>query len=144
LKEKIGLVSDHGGYELKEFLKKNFETEFEIIDCGVNSEASVDYPTVVSAACQRIRNNEFPKLIAICGTGIGASIAANRFKGIRAALCHDEFTAEMAKRHNDANVLVLGGRVLGKDLSVRIVKKWIEAKFEAGRHENRINLLDIE
>ena len=144
MKEKIGLVSDHGGFELKEFLKKNFENEFEIIDCGVNSEASVDYPTVVRAACLRLKNAEFPKLIALCGTGIGASIAANRMKGIRAALCHDEFTAGMAKRHNNANVLVLGGRVLGKDLAVRIVKKGIEAKFEAGRHENRINLLDIE
>ncbi len=144
MKEVIGLVSDHGGFELKEYLRTTFSKDFEIIDCGVNSEASVDYPTVVRAACLRLKSGEFPKLIALCGTGIGASIAANRVKGIRAALCHDEFTAEMAKRHNNANVLVLGGRVLGKDLSVRIVKKWLEANFEAGRHENRINLLDIE
>jgi len=144
LKEVIGIVSDHGGFELKEYLRSSFAMELEIIDCGVNSEASVDYPTVVRAACNRLNAGEFFKLIALCGTGIGASIAANRIKGIRAALCHDEFTAEMAKRHNNANVLVLGGRVLGKDLSVRIVKKWLEASFEGGRHENRIKLLDIE
>lgn len=144
LKEKVGLVSDHGGFELKEYLRTALESELEIIDCGVNSEKSVDYPTVVKAACNRLKSGDFPKLIALCGTGIGASIAANRIKGIRAALCHDEFTAEMAKRHNNANVIVLGGRVLGKDLSVRIVKKWLEASFEGGRHENRIKLLDIE
>lgn len=144
MKEKIGIVSDHGGFELKEYLRSVFEKESEIVDCGVNSEQSVDYPTVVKAGCNRLKSGEFTKLIALCGTGIGASIAANRIKGIRAALCHDEFTAEMAKRHNNANVLVLGGRVLGKDLSVRIVKKWLESSFEAGRHENRINLLDIE
>ncbi|HMV42685.1 MAG TPA: ribose 5-phosphate isomerase B [Leptospiraceae bacterium] len=144
MKEKIGIVSDHGGFELKEFLRKQFDSDLEIIDCGVHSEASVDYPVVIREACSRLKKGEFEKLIALCGTGIGASIAANRIKGIRAALCHDEFTAEMSKRHNNANVIVLGGRVLGKDLSVRIVKKWLESKFEAGRHENRINLLDLE
>jgi ribose 5-phosphate isomerase B len=144
LKEVIGLVSDHGGYELKEYLRSVFSKDIEIIDCGVNSDKSVDYPTVIRAACERLIAGEFPKLIALCGTGIGATIAANRIKGIRAALCHDEFTAEMSKRHNNANVIVLGGRILGKDLSVRIVKKWLESSFEAGRHENRINLLDIE
>lgn len=144
MKEVIGLVSDHGGFELKEYLKSYFSEKFDIVDCGVNSEKSVDYPTVVRSACTKLLNGNFPKLIALCGTGIGASIAANRMKGIRAALCHDEFTAEMAKRHNNANVLVLGGRVLGKDLSVRIVQKWIDSKFEAGRHEKRINLLELE
>ena len=131
MKELIGIVSDHGGFELKEYLRSYFANE-------------LDYPVIVRGACHRLKTGEFLKLIALCGTGIGASIAANRIKGIRAALCHDEFTAEMAKRHNNANVLVLGGRVLGKDLSVRIVKKWLEASFEGGRHENRIKLLDIE
>lgn len=93
---------------MKEYLRSVFEKESEIVDCGVNSEQSVDYPTVVKAGCNRLKSGEFLKLIALCGTGIGASIAANRIKGIRAALCHDEFTAEMAKRHNNANVLVLG------------------------------------
>lgn len=144
MKEKVGIVSDHGGFELKEFLRNHFQTELEIVDCGVHTEASVDYPVVIRDACSRLKSGDFSKLIALCGTGIGASIAANRIRGIRAALCHDEFTAEMAKRHNNANVLVLGGRVLGKDLSVRIVKKWLEANFEAGRHENRIKQLDLE
>lgn len=142
MKEVIGLVSDHGGYELKDYLHSVLANEYEIVDCGVNSTESVDYPVVIRSACEKLLAGDFPKLIALCGTGIGASIAANRMKGIRAALCTDEFTAEMAKRHNNANVIVLGGRVLGKDLSVRIVKKWLESSFEAGRHENRINLLD--
>ena len=139
---KLGLASDHGGFELKEFIKNSLKENFEIIDCGVSSEASVDYPNIINPACKRLIQNEFPRLIALCGTGIGASISANRIKGIRAALCHDEFTAEMSKRHNNANVLVLGGRVLGKDLTLRIVDKWLNTNFEAGRHEKRIQLLD--
>lgn len=139
---KLGITSDHGGFELKEFIKNSIKDKFEIIDCGVNSEDSVDYPNIIHPACKKLLAGEFPKMIALCGTGIGASISANRMKGIRAALCHDEFTAEMSKRHNNANVLVLGGRVLGKDLTLRIVDKWLNTDFEAGRHEKRIQLLD--
>ncbi|MDX1957962.1 MAG: ribose 5-phosphate isomerase B [Leptospiraceae bacterium] len=139
---KIGLVSDHGGFELKEFIKESLSKEYEIIDCGVFDTKSVDYPIIISSACKKIISNEFPRLIALCGTGIGASISANRIKGIRAALCHDEFTAEMSKRHNNANVLVLGGRLLGKELTLRIIDKWIHTEFEGGRHETRVGLLD--
>ncbi len=139
---KLGIVSDHGGFELKEFIKNSLKEKFEIIDCGVDSEASVDYPNIINPACKKLISEEFPRMIALCGTGIGASISANRMKGIRAALCHDEFTAEMSKRHNNANVLVLGGRLLGKDLTLRIVDKWLNTEFEAGRHEKRIQLLD--
>jgi len=138
----IGIVSDHGGFSLKNFLRDNLQKEFSIRDLGVATESSVDYPVVVGDACKRLLSNEISSLIALCGTGIGASIAANRFKGIRAALCHDEFTAEMAKRHNNANVLVLGGRILGTELAMRIVKKWMNTEFEGGRHEARIQLLD--
>lgn len=139
---KLGISSDHGGFELKEFIKNHLKNKFEVIDCGVFNEESVDYPNIIAPACKKLLAKEFDSLIALCGTGIGASISANRIKGIRAALCHDEFTAEMSKRHNNANVLVLGGRLLGKDLSLRIVDKWLNSEFEAGRHEKRIQLLD--
>lgn len=144
MKPKIGIASDHGGFFLKEFLRKNLEESFEMVDYGTKSEESVDYPLIIGEACKKVVSGEVPRLIALCGTGIGASIAANRWKGIRAALCHDEFTAEMSKRHNNANVLVLGGRVLGTDLALRIAKKWIETEFEGGRHEKRIGLIDSQ
>jgi ribose 5-phosphate isomerase B len=143
MKQLIAIVSDHGGLQLKNALRDTLESSFATKDLGVYEEKSVDYPTIIGEACKRLLNAEFSYLIAICGTGIGASIAANRQKGIRAALCHDEFTAEMAKRHNNANVLVLGGRVLATDLAVRIVKKWMDSEFEAGRHKTRIDQLDI-
>lgn len=138
----IGIVSDHGGFSLKSFLYDSLSRETSMQDLGVNSESSVDYPLVIGNACNRLLSGEFSSLIALCGTGIGASIAANRLKGIRAALCHDEFTAEMAKRHNNANVLVLGGRILGTELALRIVRKWMNSEFEGGRHESRIQMLD--
>ncbi|EPG65054.1 ribose 5-phosphate isomerase B [Leptospira wolffii] len=140
--KRIGIASDHGGFELKEYLRKELGDAVEIVDYGTKDESSVDYPLVIAEACKKVLNNEVEGLIALCGTGIGASIAANRHKGIRAALCHDEFTAEMSRRHNNANVLVLGGRVLGKDLAARIVQKWLTTTFEAGRHERRVGQLD--
>lgn len=102
----------------------------------------MDYPIVISAACKKVLSKEVEGLIALCGTGIGASIAANRMSGIRAALCHDQFTAEMSKRHNNANVLVLGGRIIGKELALNIVRTWINTSFEGGRHERRVNQLE--
>ncbi|TGN17679.1 ribose 5-phosphate isomerase B [Leptospira idonii] len=142
MKPKLGIASDHGGFALKEFLRKSLEESFEVVDYGTKSEDSVDYPVVIGDACRKVLAGEVPRLIALCGTGIGASIAANRIPGIRAALCHDEFTAEMSRRHNDANVIVLGGRVLGTDLALRIVQKWINTSFEGGRHERRLNLIE--
>ncbi len=142
MKEKLGIASDHGGFALKEFLKKSLEESFEMVDFGTKDETSVDYPDVIGAACKKVLAGDVPRLIALCGTGIGASITANRIPGIRAALAHDEFTAEMSKRHNNANVLVLGGRVLGTDLALRIAKKWIETPFEAGRHLTRIQKIE--
>jgi ribose 5-phosphate isomerase B len=142
LKEKIGIVSDHGGFELKQSIIQYLNEKYEIVDTGIFEEKSVDYPVVVKSACEKMLQGDFPRMIALCGTGIGASIAANRIRGVRAALCHDEFTAEMSKRHNNANVLVLGGRILGRELAFRIVDKWIQTAFEGGRHENRIQLLD--
>ena len=142
MKEKIGIVTDHGGFELKEFIKSLLLDKYDVIDYGVKTEESVDYPVIVSEACKKMQAGEVPRLIALCGTGIGASIAANKHKGIRAALCHDEFGAEMSRQHNNSNVLVLGGRVLGKELATRIVTKWLDTEFEGGRHQRRTDQLD--
>lgn len=142
MKEKIGIASDHGGFELKEILKEELKKHSETIDLGTHSQESVDYPQVIGAACQSLLQENVDRLVVLCGTGIGASIIANRYQGIRAALCHDEFTAEMSRRHNNSNVLVLGGRILGKDLAIRILEKWLHTEFEGGRHEKRIMMID--
>jgi ribose 5-phosphate isomerase B len=139
---KIGIATDHGGFEMKEWLKSQFNGQIEFIDYGTNSNASVDYPEVISNACKKLLSGEIQDLIALCGTGIGASITANRFHGIRAALCHNEYTAEMSKKHNNANVLVLGARVLEPELAKSIVLKWLHTEFEGGRHLNRIQMIE--
>lgn len=141
MKETIGLASDHGGFELKEFLKSSLKDDCEFIDLGVFNEDSVDYPVIIKEACENLLDGKFSRLIALCGTGIGASIAANRIKGIRAALCHNEFTAEMSRKHNNSNVLVLGGRVLEKSMAARITKIWLGTPFDGGRHAKRIEML---
>lgn len=144
MKEKIGIASDHGGYDLKELLKGKLQgTETVVcLDYGTHNHDSVDYPTVIGEACKKLLAGEVDRLVVLCGTGIGASIIANRFSGVRAALCHDEFTAEMSRKHNNSNVLVLGGRILGPDLAVRILEKWLHTEFEGGRHERRINSIE--
>ena len=134
---KIGITSDHGGLKLKEAIKRHF-TNIEFDDVGTYTDDSCDYPDYVAKLCRKIQGGELANGIAICGTGIGASITANKMRGIRAALCCNEFMAEMAKRHNNANVLALGGRVLGEELAFRIVDRWINTPFEGGRHQKRI------
>ena len=137
---KIALACDHGGYRLKEVIKSYLEElGIEYVDYGTYSEESVDYPDFAFKAAKGIVNGEADRGIFICGTGIGISIAANKVRGIRAALCYNVYAAEMSRRHNDANVLCLGGRVLGEELAKRIVKAWLETPFEGGRHERRIN-----
>lgn len=134
---KIGITSDHGGLKLKEAIKRHF-SNIEFDDVGTYTDESCDYPDYVAKLCRKIQGGELTCGIAICGTGIGASIAANKMRGIRAALCCNEFMAEMAKRHNNANVLALGGRVLGEELAFRIVERWINTPFEGSRHQKRI------
>jgi len=136
----IAVASDHGGYELKKavisHLKKN---GFEILDMGtISADESVDYPDFAVKVATYVRESSDHKGILICGTGIGMSIAANKSKGIRAALCHDEYTAEMAKRHNNANVLVLGGRILPPEKGAAIVDKWLGSAFDNDRHARRL------
>jgi len=138
---KIGIASDHGGYRLKEAIKRHFGA-LEFDDAGTFSEDSCDYPDYVAALCRNIQNGAIESGIVICGTGIGASITANKMKGIRAALCCNEFMAEMSKRHNDANVLALGARVIGDELAFRIVDRWLNATFEGGRHRKRLDKIE--
>jgi ribose 5-phosphate isomerase B len=143
---KIVLASDHGGFELKEEIKKHLiKKGYDIIDMGVNYTQSVDYPDYGKRAALMVADKEADRGIIICGTGIGISIAANKVKGIRCALCTNEYMAKMSRMHNNANMLALGGRVVGRGLALDIVDAWFSAEFEGGRHENRINKIrDIE
>jgi len=139
---KVVLASDHGGYDLaKEVgtLLEELGIEYENIGC--DCEDSVDYPDYGIPAAERVANGEFDRGILVCGTGIGMSIAANKVKGIRCALVHDVYTARVTRQHNDSNVLAMGSRVIGIDLGKEIVKTWIGAEFEGGRHERRIGKL---
>lgn len=140
---KIGIGSDHGGFELKEYIKQYLEEEgVEYIDYGTNSTESVDYPDFGKGVAEAVISDEVDRGIVICGTGIGISIAANKVKGIRCALCGDTFSARMSRAHNDANVLALGGRVLGVGLALDIVKEFLQGEFEGGRHAKRINKIN--
>jgi ribose 5-phosphate isomerase B len=143
IKMKIVLASDHAGFFLKEKIKDFLVKEgHTVIDVGTNSSVSVDYPEYGFKAIEKLLNGEAERGILICGTGIGMSIVANRFPGIRAALCHEPFSAQMARRHNDANVLVLGGRLIGDGMAIEIVKTFLSTDFEGGRHERRLNLIE--
>jgi len=140
--QQIIMGSDHGGFGLKESIKAHLQASgVQVVDLGTHDESSCDYPPIArKVVCQAV--NEGSRAILICGTGIGMSIAANRVKGARAALCHDAFTAEMSRRHNDANVLVLGGRVIGDSVARGIVDIWLKTEFEGGRHLKRISMFD--
>lgn len=136
---KIGIGSDHGGFGLKEEIKKYFdENNIEYIDYGTNSMESVDYPDYAKKVAEAVVNEEVERAILICGTGIGISIAANKVKGIRCALCSDTYSARMSMEHNNSNILALGARVIGVDLAIEIVSTWLDAKFQGGRHERRV------
>lgn len=139
---KIGIASDHGGFALKEIIKKEFKDKVEIIDYGTDSEESVDYPDFGQALGKAVVKGEVERGIVICGTGIGISIAANKVKGVRCALCNDLFSAQMSRRHNNANVLAMGGRVIGDVLAIEIVKIFLEEEFEGGRHAKRVEKIN--
>lgn len=138
---KIGISSDHGGFKLKEAIKQRFDT-IQFDDVGTHNEESCDYPDYIAALCRKIQSSDLEVGIIICGTGIGASIVANKMKGIRAALCCNEFMAEMSKRHNNANVLALGARVIGEELAFKIIERWLATSFEGGRHQRRIDKIN--
>lgn len=135
----IGIGSDHGGFELKEALKLEMEAlGLDVRDYGTHSTDSCDYPDIARTVTQAILAGECESGILICGTGIGMSIAANKAHGIRAALCSEPYSARMAREHNDANVLCLGGRVVGPGLALDILNAWLGGKFAGGRHQRRV------
>ncbi len=135
------LASDHGGFGLKETLKEYLESRnLQVEDMGtLDADQSVDYPDFAAQVAEKVGNNPGSEGILICGTGIGMSIAANKFPGIRAALVHDRFTARMAREHNNANILVMGGRVLETDAALEMVQTWLDSKFEGDRHQRRLD-----
>ena len=139
----IVIGSDHAGFALKEFVKDYLTgLNFDIEDCGTYSEDSVDYSDIGIQVAEKVSSGKYSRGILICGTGLGMSMVANRFKAVRAALCNDLFSASMSRRHNDANILVMGGRVIGTELAREIVRIWTETAFEGGRHLKRIEKFD--
>jgi ribose 5-phosphate isomerase B len=136
---RIALGSDHRGYHTKERLKAFLTGQgHEVVDCGAPSEKSCDYPDFAIPPCLLIASKKVDRGILMCGSGIGMTMTANKVSGIRAALCHDELTAEMSRRHNDANVLCLAADLLGDQLIHRMVGVWLAAPFDAGRHARRV------
>ncbi len=135
----IAIGADHGGFELKEHIKKHLEEKnIEYKDFGTYNEDSIDYPDCAVPVCDAVVAGECECGILVCGTGIGISIAANKIDGIRAALCSDVYSATMAKEHNNANIMCLGGRVTGREHAFMMVDAWIDAKHLGGRHANRV------
>ncbi len=139
---KIVIGSDHGGYKLKNMIIKHLNGKgLETVDIGCFTEESCDYPIIAKAVVQEVLNNQ-SRGILVCGTGIGMSIAANRFNGIRASHCTDTFSARMTRMHNDSNILCLGERITGAGLALDIVDIWLKTDFEGGRHLNRIKMIE--
>ncbi|SFS34631.1 ribose 5-phosphate isomerase B [Marininema halotolerans] len=140
---KVIMGSDHGGIQLKEALKTVLdELGAEVEDVGCNCTDSVDYPDYAEPVAERVAAGEFDRGILVCGTGIGMSIAANKVKGIRCAVVSDEFSAQMSREHNDANILALGERVVGAGLAAKILRTWLTTEFTGGRHSQRITKID--
>ena len=143
---KIALGCDHGGLEHKnaigEFLK---ESGHEVVDFGIYEQVSVDYPDIAKKVCESIIKGETERGILVCGTGIGMSIAANKYKGIRAAACSEHFSAKYTRLHNNPNILCLGGRVVGVGTAIELAELFVNTEFEGGRHQNRIDkIAEIE
>lgn len=137
---KLGIASDHGGFDLKEILLDHLGSQgYELVDYGTNSTESVDYPDYGARLSQGLVEGQVDLGIAICGTGIGISIACNKIEGIRAAHCTDTFSARAAKNHNNANILCLGARITGVEIAKDIVDNFLKEDFDGGRHETRVN-----
>lgn len=140
---KIVIASDHGGFELKLKIKEYLLSQnYDVLDLGTDSNKSCDYPYFAKKLCTKILSGEFNKGILICGTGLGMSICANRFKGIRAACVSDTYSAKMSRLHNNSNVLCLGSRVLGAGLACDILDIWLNTSFEGNRHQKRLDMID--
>lgn len=140
---KVVVGSDHAGWKLKEFVKKALqERGYEVADVGTNSEESVDYPDFAAAACKVVLEGKAERAVLVCGAGVGMSMTANRFRGIRAVLCTGLYLAKYSRLHNDANVLCLPGRLMGEGLAAEILESWFSTPFEDGRHARRIKKMD--
>lgn len=136
---KIAIACDHGGFELKNAIIDKINSDNEVRDFGCYSEESVDYIDYAKAVAEAVAKGDFDKGILVCGTGIGMSIAANKVKGIRAACCSEAFSAEMTRRHNDSNILCLGGRVVSIEKGIELAELFLSTEFEGGRHERRVS-----
>lgn len=137
---KVAMGSDHGGYNLRLVVKKHLiEKGYEVVDFGVDALESVDYPDYALKVAKAITDGDCALGVLVCGTGLGISIAANKVKGIIAAPVSDTFSAEMARRHNNANIIALGERVVGEGLALKIIDSFFEVSFEGGRHEGRVD-----
>lgn len=142
-KIKIAIGSDHGGFEYKASIIKALQVKgYDVVDMGTYSPESCDYPIIAKKVARAVAKGDFEKGILVCGTGIGMSMAANKVKGIRAAVCGDTFSARATRAHNNANILCLGQRVVGESLALDIVDIWLTTKFEGGRHERRVNMIE--
>ena len=140
---KIAIGSDHAGLRLKKIIIEHFK-DIEFDDVGTHTEESCDYSDFASQVAFKVRDHEVDQGIVICGSGIGVSITANKVKGIRAALCFNGYMGEITKRHNNANVLALGARIIGDEVAIETVKRWLGAEFEGGRHSRRIEKIAQE
>ena len=139
---KISMGCDHGGYPLKEFLKSWLQEQgHTVVDCGTDSTDSCDYPVFGAAAAREVAEGRCERRIVICTTGIGISITANKVKGIRCALCSEPLSAEMTRRHNDANMLAMGAGMIGRNMAQRITEVFLSTPFEGGRHQRRVDLI---
>jgi ribose 5-phosphate isomerase B len=143
--QKIAIASDHAGFNLKSVIIKEFSSKYKIIDCGCNdAQISVDYPDFTKKAVEKIINKEADLGILICGSGIGVSIAANRFKEIRAAICNNFDSASLSRKHNNANVICLGSRFIENKCAIDLVKTFLTTDFEGGRHSKRVHKLNMD
>ncbi len=142
--ETIAIGADHGGYRLKEKVKTYLaERGYTIQDMGTSTAESVDYPDFAAAVARAVQQKRADLGILICGTGIGMAITANKFRGIRAAVVHDAYTAAMSRRHNDANIITFGGRVVGAGVAFSILDAWLGNRFEGGRHSRRLDKIRV-
>lgn len=141
--DKVFLASDHAGFELKNELKEAIKgLGYEVVDLGTNDKNSVDYPDYAHLLASKLEPNCYGVLV--CGTGIGISIAANRHENVRCAICHDEFTARLAREHNDANVIAFGARVIGAGVAISAAEAFLKTEFAGGRHERRVKKIELK
>jgi ribose 5-phosphate isomerase B len=141
---KLAIGSDHAGYELKEILKDYLSSKnIEVKDCGPFNDERTDYPDYAKKVASLVHDGEVEKAILVCGSGIGMCMTANRFKGVRAAVLHDKYDAEMSRKHNDANVACFGGREIDEDSAKELLDLFLDTEFEGGRHEGRVKKIEL-